>query len=231
MSSISYKRRQFPPVIIRHAVWLYLRFTLSYRDVEDLMAERGAEVSYETVRWWVLKFAPQIARRLRRHRDKPSSRWHLDEMVIRISGRQFYVWRAADDEGEVLEILVQRRRNRSAAAKLMRTLLKRQGFAPSVITTDKLRSYGAAFGHLGLSARHEQGQRKNNRAEVSHPPNRRRERKMQRFKSHGLAQLFLSMHSAVYNTFNTQRHLISRQTLRIHGAQATNHWRSAAVGA
>ena len=229
MSSISYKRHQFPPVVIQHAMWLYLRFTLSYRDVEDLMAERGVEVSYETVRRWVLKFGPKIARRLRRHREKPSSHWHLDEMVVRISGKQLYVWQAVDNEGEVLEILVQRRRNRSAAGKLMRKLLKKQGFAPSVITTDKLRSYGAAFSDLGLSARHDPGLRKNNRAEVSHQPNRRRERKMQRFKSHGSAQLFLSMHSAVYNTFNTQRHLISRQTHRNNRAEAMNHWHTAAA--
>lgn len=228
MSSISYKRHQFPPVIIQHAVRLYLRFTVSYRDVEDLLTERGIEVSYETVRRWVLKFGPRIARRLRRHRDPPNSRWHLDEKVIRIAGQQLYVWRAVDDEGEVLEILVQRRRNRSAAGKLMRRLLKKQGFAPSVITTDKLRSYGAAFSDLGLSAHHEQGLKRNNRAEVSHQPNRRRERKMQWSKSHGSAQLFLSMHSAVYNTFDTQRHLIFRQTRRNHRAQAINDWRSAA---
>ena len=176
MSSISYKRHQFPPVIIQHAVWLYLRFKLSYHDVEDLMAERGVDVSYETVRRWVLKFGPQIACRLRRLREKPSPRWQLDEMVIRISGKQLHVWRAVDDEGEVLEILVQRRRYRAAAVRLMRTLLKKQGFAPKVITTDKLRSYAAAFSDLGLSARHEQGLRKNNPAEVSHQPNRRRER-------------------------------------------------------
>jgi transposase-like protein len=149
-------------------------------------------------------------------------------MVIQISGKQLYVWQAVDDEGEVLEILVQRRRNRSAAGKLIRKLLKKLGFAPTVITTDKLRSYGAAFNDLGLSARHEQGLRKNNRAEVSHQPNRRRERKMQRFKSHGSSQLFLTMHAAVYNTFNTQRHLISRQTHRNHRAEAMNHWRTAA---
>jgi len=119
----------------------------------------------------VLKFGPQITRGLRRLRDKPSSRWHLDEMVVRISGKQLYVWRAVDDEGEVLEILVQRRRNRAAAGKLIRKLLKKQSIAPSVITTDKLCSYGAAFSDLGLSARHEQGLRKNNRAEVSHQPN------------------------------------------------------------
>jgi putative transposase len=130
MQPISYARHQFPPAIIQHAVWLYLRFTLSYRDVEDLLAERGLGVSYETVRRWVGKFGPAIARNLRQLRCKPSSRWHLDEMVVRINGRQMYLWRAVDDEGEVLEVLIQRRRNKAAARKLIRKLLKKHGFAP-----------------------------------------------------------------------------------------------------
>src|SRR5437868_2174764 len=157
MAEISYRRHRFPPVIIQHAVWLYLRFTLSYRDVEELLAERGLDVSYETVRSWVLKFGPIIARRLRRSRPRPSNRWHLDEMVVRIAGKHMYLWRAVDHEGEVLEILVQRRRDKRAAVKLMRKLLRKQGFAPKTVTTDKLRSYGAAFQHLGLSCHHEQG--------------------------------------------------------------------------
>jgi transposase-like protein len=210
---------------------LYLRFTLSHRDVEDLLAERGLEVSYETVRRWVLKFGPAIARRLRRRRPKPSPRWHLDEMVVRIAGKQMYLWRAVDDEGEVLEVLVQRRRDKAAARKLMRKLLGKQGFAPAVVTTDKLRSYGAAFAELGITARHEQGLRKNNRAEVSHQPVRRRERKMQRFKSPGSAQRFVSMHSAACNTFNVQRHLISRRTLRIFRAEAMAQWHAATAAA
>jgi transposase-like protein len=169
MAEISYRRHRFPPVIIQHAVWLYLRFTLSYRDVEELLAERGLDVSYETVRSWVLKFGPIIARRL----------------------------------------------------------LRKQGFAPKTVTTDKLRSYGAAFQHLGLSCHHEQGLRQNNRAENSHQVVRRRERKLQRFKSPGSAQRFLSMHAAVHNTFNLQRHLVSRSTLRIFRSDAAAQWRSA----
>src|SRR3712207_799513 len=204
MPPISYARRRFPPAIIQHAIWLYLRFTLSYRDVEDLLAERGLEVSYETVRRWVLKFGPAIARRLRQRRPKPSLRWHLDEMAVCIAGKRMYLWRAVDDEGEVLDALVQRRRDKAAARRLMRKLLRKQGFAPTVVTTDKLRSYGAALNEVGLTARHEQGLRKNNRAEVSHQPVRRRERKMQRFKSAGSAQRFLSVHSAAYNTSNIQ---------------------------
>src|ERR687889_2561568 len=121
MQPISYSRHQFPPVVIQHAVWLYLRFTLSYRDVEDLLAERGLDISYETIRRWVLKFGPAVARRLRQLRPKPSPRWHLDEMAVRIAGEQMYLWRAVDDEGEVLDVLVQRRRDRHAARKLMRS--------------------------------------------------------------------------------------------------------------
>src|SRR5207249_6563569 len=157
MAEISYRGHRFPPIVIQHAVWLYLRFTLSYRDVEELLAERGLDVSYETVRSWVLKFGPIIARRLRRSRPRSSKRWHLDEMVVRIAGKHMYLWRAVDHEGEVLEILVQRRRDKRAAVKLMRKLLRKQGFAPETVTTDKLRSYGAAFQHLGLSCHHEAG--------------------------------------------------------------------------
>jgi transposase-like protein len=201
MTRISFARHQFPPAIIRHTVWLYLRFTLSYRDVEDLLAERGLDVSYESVRRWVLKFGPLFARELRRRRHRPTSRWHFDEMAVLIGGEQFWPWRAVDDEGEVLDLLVQRRRDKNAAVKLMRNLLRKQGFAPDVLVTDKLRSYGAAKAALGLSARHEQGLRKNNRAENSHQPVRRRERKMQRFKSPGSAQRFLSTHAAVHKHF------------------------------
>jgi transposase-like protein len=167
---------------------LYLRFTLSFRDVEDLLAERGLDVSYETVRRWVLKFGPLFAQELRRRPHRPTAQWPLDEMAVRIGVRQFWLWPAVDDEGEVLDLLVQRRRDAKAAAKLMRKLIKKQGFAPNTLVTDKLRSYGAAKAQLGLSARHEQGLRKNNRAENSHLPVRRRERKMQRFKSSGSAQ-------------------------------------------
>ena len=205
------------------------RFTLSFRDVEDLLAERGLDVSYETIRRWVLKFGPLFAKELRRRRPRPTSRWHLDEMAVLIGGRRFWLWRAVDDEGEVLDLLVQRRRDARAAAKLMRRLLKKQGFAPDVLVTDKLRSYGAAKTQLRLSARHEQGLRKNNRAENSHLPLRRRERKMQRFKSPGSAQRFLSVHAVVQNTFNVQRHLVSRNTLRALRGEAFQNWRAASA--
>src|SRR5215469_5235952 len=154
MTVLSYRRHRFPPEIIRHAIWLYLRFTLSYRDVEELLAERGIEISYETVRRWVLKFGPLIARKLRRGRPRPSERWHLDEMVVRIAGKRMYLWRAVDYEGEILDILVQRRRDTQAALRLIRKLLKKQGFPPKLLVTDKLGSYGSAFRHLRLTARH-----------------------------------------------------------------------------
>ena len=227
MTTISFARHQFPPAIIRHAVWLYVRFTLSFRDVEDLLAERGLDVSYETVRRWVLKFGPLFARELRHRRHRPTARWHLDEMAVLIGGKQFWLWRAVDDEGEVLDLLVQRRRDKRAAVKLMRKLLKKQGFAPEVLVTDKLPSYGAAKTQMGLSARHERGLRKNNRAENSHQPVRRREHKMQRFKSPGSAQRFLSVHAAVHNNFNVQRHLTSRNTLRVLRGEAFETWRAA----
>ena len=224
---LSYRRHRFPPVVIQHAVWLYLRFTLSYRDVEDLLAERGLDISYETVRSWALKFGPVIARRLRQRRPRPSDRWHLDEMVVRIAGKRMYLWRAVDHEGEVLDMLVQSRRDSRAALRLMRKLLRKQGCVPKLLVTDKLRSYGSALRQLQLTCPHEQGLRKNNRAENSHQPVRRRERKIQRFKSAGSAQRFLSMHAAVHNTFNFQRHLVSRSTLRIFRAEASSEWRNA----
>jgi putative transposase len=231
MQPISYARHRFPPSVIQHAVWLYLRFTLSYRDVEELLAERGLDISYETVRRWVATFGQAYAERLRRSRTRPTARWHLDEMVVRIGSKRMYLWRAVDDEGEVLDMLVQRRRDERAAVRLMRKLIRKLDFAPDVLVTDKLRSYGAAIRSIGLTCRHEQGMRKNNRAENSHQPVRRRERKMQRFKSAGSAQRFLSAHAAVYNVFNIQRHLISRQTLRNFRAEAMAAWRAVTAAA
>jgi transposase-like protein len=229
MTRIPYRGFRFPKPIIQHAVWLYARFTLSLRDVEDLSAERGITVSYETNRVWVARFGPLIARRLRRQRGRPSDTWHLDEMFVRIRGRQMYLWRAVDAEGEILEVLVQSRRNKRAALRLMRNLLKKQGMAPGTLVTDRLGAYPAAVRELGLSSAHVRGKRKNNRAESSHVPIRRRERKMQGFRSAGSAQRFLAFHAAVADTFATCRHLVSAKTHRLLRNQAFVAWRQAAI--
>ena len=231
MNKISYSGYRFPPEIIQQAIWLYLRFTLSLRDVEDLLAERGVAVSYETVRRWVNHFGPMIAADLRKRRLKPHTTWHLDEVYLKIDGRMVYLWRAVDAEGEVLDVLVQSKRNKHAALKLMRKLLKKYAFVPERLVTDDLRSYSAAVRELGIKRRHERGLWKNNRAENSHQPTRRRERKMQRFKSAGSTQKFLSTHAAVYNTFNVQRHLISAQTHRALRGVAMTTWRTAVAAA
>ena len=227
MKKISYRGYRFPPEIIQQAIWLYLRFTLSLRDVEDLLAERGIMVSYETVRRWVNHFGPMIAADLRKRRPKPHTTWHLDEVYLKIAGRMVYLWRAVDAEGEVLDVLVQSRRNKRAALKLMRKLLKKYGFVPDKLVTDDLRSYAAAASDLGITRRHERGRWRNNRAENSHQPTRRREYKMQGFKCPGSAQRFLSTHAATYNTFNVQRHLTSARTHRAFRASAMNMWREA----
>ena len=186
MTKISYAGYRFPPVIIQQAIWLYLRFTLSFGDVEDLLAERGIIVFYETVRRWVNHFGPKIAADLRKRRPKPHTTWHLDEVYLKIDGRLVYLWRAVDAEGEAPDVLVQSRRNKHAALKLMRKLLKKYGVMPDKIVTDDLRSYGAAARELGISDHHERGRWRNNRAENSHQPTRRRERKMQGFQERGI---------------------------------------------
>ena len=231
MTKISYRGYRFPPEIIQHAIWLYVRFTLSFRDIEDLLAERGIMVSHETVRRWVNHFGPAIAADLRKRRPKPHTIWHLDEVYLRIGGRLVYLWRAVDAEGEVLDVLLQTKRNKRAALKLMRKLLKKTGFVPDKLVTDELTSYRAATQDLGLANRHERGRSRNNRAENSHQPTRRRERKMQRFKSMGSAQRFLSIHAAAYNTFNIQRHLISAKTHRSFRAAAMEAWHQAVSAA
>lgn len=231
MQEISYRRHRFHPDIIRRAVWLYFRFTMSFRDVEDLLAERGIDVSYETVRLWVLKFGPAYARRIRSRRGPAFDVWHLDEVFVNIGGKKMYLWRAVGGEGTVLDVLVQKRRNKRAALRLMRKLLRNLGVCPTQIVTDKLKSYGAAFGDLRLGHLHETGHRRNNRVESSHVPIRRRERKMQRFKSQSSAQRFLSTHGPIYNLFNVHRHLISRRTLRTFRNQAMAEWRTMTTAA
>jgi putative transposase len=225
MEKISYARYRFPPEIIDQAIWLYLRFTLSLRDVEDLLAERGVAVSYETVRRWVNHFGPMIAADLRKRRLDLAPRRGLSEnrwsYGLSLAGRRRRR-RGPRRAGP---------RNRHAALKLMRKLLRKYAFVPERLVTDDLRSYSAAVHVLGIERRHVRGRWKNNRAENSHQPTRRRERKMQRFKSPGSAQKFLSTHAAVYNIFNVQRHLTSAQTHREPRAVAMDTRRTAVAAA
>ena len=215
MQKISYARHRFPPVIIQHAVWLYFRFPLSYRDIEDLLAERGIDVSYETVRRGALKFGQAYARRLRTTRPRPDARWGTSTRCPCPSPASGCTYGALSIARAKCWISwFQSRRNKKAALKMMRGLLKKQGFVPVTVVTDKLPSYGAALKDLGLTGHHDFGGRKNNRAENSHSPVRQRERRMQRFKSARSAQRLLSTHATVYNTFTIQRHLILRKTMR-----------------
>ena len=189
-------RHRFPAEVISHAVWLYHVFSLSLRDVELLLAERGIVVSYETVRRWCNKFGQTFANRLRSRRPRPGDKWHMDEVFIRIQGAQHYLWRAVDQHGVVLGILVQDRRDSRAAKRFFRRLLNGLHYAPRVIVTDKLRSYGVARHYLLPNVEHRQSRNLNNRAKTSHRPTRRRERQMQRSKSSEQAQTFLSAHVA-----------------------------------
>ena len=204
----SYRGYRFPPEIISHAVWLYYRFCLSFRDVEDLLAQRGITVSYEAIRLWCLKFGPEYARALKRRQGRLGDTWHLDEVFVTIQGQRQYLWRAVDQDGDVIDIFVQSRRDRRAAKRFFRKLLKGQGSPPWRLVTDKLRSYGAAHRTVMPSVVHSTEQYENNRAEVSHQPTRQRERQMRRFKSPGQAQRFLSVHGVIQNLFRVGRHLL-----------------------
>jgi putative transposase len=227
MKHISYRRHRFPPIIIQHAVWLYFQFSLSYRDVEDLLAERGIVVSYETIRRWANKFGRQYAKQLRLRRPKPSSTWHIDEVFLKISGKQFYLWRAVDDEGEALDILLQSRRNKVAAVKFLRRIIKRHHATPDIVVTDKWRASMSAVQDILPSTYYLFGKRLNNRAKNSHQPTRRRERKQQRFKTPGSARQFLSTFTVFYNHFNVQRHLFSRATMKQFRRDASSSWNAA----
>ncbi len=204
----SYRGYRFPSEIITHAVWLYFRFSLSFREVEDLLAQRGVTVTYETSRQWRRTFGRAYARRLRQRRGRLGDTWHLDELFVAINGRQQDLWRAVDEDGDVLDILVQSRRNRRAAVRFFRKLLKKQGCLPRRLITDKLRSYPAAHRSVMPSVVHRTDRYANNRAEVSHQPTRQRERQMRRFTSPAHLQRFASIHGVVQNLFRVGRHLL-----------------------
>ena len=225
--SPSYRGYRFPPEIISHAVWLYHRFCVSFRDVEDLLAQRGITVSYEAVRLWCIKFGPEYACRLKRRQGRLGDTWHLDEVFVTIQGRRQYLWRAVDQDGDVIDILVQSRRDRRAAKRFFRKLLKHQGATPWRLVTDKLRSYGAAHRTVMPSVVHSTEQYENNRAEVSHQPTRQRERQMRRFKSPGQAQRFLSVHGLVQNLFRVGRHLLRARHQRELRGRALLIWHEA----
>jgi putative transposase len=217
-----HNRHRFPAEIISHTVWLHHVFSLSLRDVELILAERGIVVSYETVRRWCKKFAATFADRLRRRRPRPGDKWYMDEVFIRIQGVQHYLWRAVDQDGVVLDILVQARRDSDAAKRFFKRRLTRLHYEPRVIVTDQLRSYGVAQRQLLSDVEHRQSQYLNNRAENSHGPTRRRERQMQRFKSSRQAQDFLSAHVFTYGHFRPRRHQLAAADYRMIRLDAFN---------
>jgi putative transposase len=213
-SAARYKGYRYPIEVIGHAVWLYHRFALSLRDVEELLVARGVVVSYETIRSWCATFGPDYATQLRRRRARPGDKWHLDEVFIRINGTIHYLWRAVDQHGNVLDILVQPRRDAKAAKKFFRRLLKGLQYVPRVIVTDGLSSYGAAQRVVMPSVAHRRSKYLNNRAENSHQPTRHRERAMKRFASPGQAQRFLFAFSHIREHFGPRRHLMSASQWR-----------------
>ncbi|RYH07089.1 IS6 family transposase [Tropicimonas sp. IMCC6043] len=217
------------PEIIRLAVMLYVRFPLSLRNVEDLLHERGIDISHESVRFWWNRFDPMFASEIRRKRAErlrsgPQWQWHLDEMFVKINGERHYLWRAVDHEGEVLESFVTKARDKKAALKFLKKTMKRYG-RPHVFVTDKLRSYGTALKEVGAAERQETGRWLNNRAENSHLPFRRRERAMQRFRRMRSLQMFAAVHASVFNHFNSERSFYSRANFKKNRAAALDEWR------
>jgi putative transposase len=227
-TATAYKRHRFPARLIAHAVWLYFRFPLSLRLVEELLLERGIIVSYETIRRWAAKFGPAFARGVRRRAPQPGDIWHLDEVRLVIRGAVHWLWRAVDQHGVVLDEILQRRRGKRAAKKLLVKLLKRQGWAPRRIVTDKLASYGAAKREVAPGIEHRSHKGLNNRAENSHVPLRKRERQMRGFRSAGGLQRFTSIFSAVRNLFVPPASKRPAFSTHLHRLAAFVRWRSAA---
>ncbi len=222
---VTYPGYRFPAVVIQHAVWLYHVFSLSLRDVELILAERGVVITHESIRQWCRTFGADVAQRLRKRRPRPGDTWHMDEVFIRINGAQHYLWRAADQDGVVLDILVQERRNGTAAKRFFKRLLAGLRYKPKHIIADGLRSYGVAHREVLSEVRHRTSRYLNNRAENSHRPTRRRERQMQRFKSADQAQRFLSAHGMIYGHFRPRRHLMTAAEYRRARTKAFQIWR------
>ena len=228
-STSLYKRYRFPSEIIQYAVWLYHRFNLSHRDIEDLLAERGITVSYESIRLWCNQFGPEFAKGLKRRHQGFGDTFYIDEVFVKIGGKQQYLWRAVDQDGEVIDVFLQARRDGAAAKRFFKRLLKNHQGEPRKIVTDKLRSYGVAHRELMPETIHDTAQYANNRAELSHQPTRVRERGMRCFKSSQQAQRFLSVHAVVYNLFNLGRHLVSAKNYRMLRMRAFVSWKCAAA--
>ena len=220
----TYKRHRFPPEIIKHAVWLYFRFNLSHRDIEDLLAKRGIMVSYEAIRLWCNKFGPTYARRLRRKHQGYGDTFFIDEVFIKINGERHYLWRAVDQDSEVVDVFLQKKRDGAAAKRFFNRLIRKHGGEPRKIVTDKLRSYGVAHREVIPEAIHDTTQYANNRAELSHQPTRVRERGMRKFKSIRHAQRFLSIHAEVCNLFNLGRHFLSAKNYRYFRERSFACW-------
>ncbi len=220
-----YKRYRFPPEIIQHTVWLYHRFNLSHRDIEDLLSERGITVSYEAIRLWCNKFGSEYAKRLKKKRNGFGDTFFIDEVFIKINGVQHYLWRAVDQDGDVIDVFLQERRDSQAAKRFFNRLIKSNRGNPRKIITDKLGSYRVAHRELIPDIIHDTSQYANNRAELSHQPTRVRERGMRKFKSIKQCQRFLSAHAEVYNLFNLGRHLLSAKNYRMFRDRAFTSWK------
>ena len=227
MTSLSYRGHRFPAEVTSQAVWLYFRFPLGLRMVEEMLAARGIVVSHETIRQWALKFGQEFANRIRRRLPRVGDKWHLDEVVIKIVGVRHWLWRAVDQTGMVIDVLVQSRRDKRAAKRLLRKLLERQCRVPRVMITDKLPSYGAAKREVMPGVEHRQHKGLNNRAENSYQPTRRRERQMKRFKSARQAQRFLSAHDQIANLFHLRRDHVTASEYRAVRARAFQAWADA----
>ena len=223
----TYKRHRFPPEIIQYAVWVYHRFSLSHRDIEDLLAQRAIEVSYDAIRLWCNKFGPKYAQRLMRKHQGYGDTFFIDEVFVKIQGAGHYLWRAVDQDGEVVDVFLQKRRDGKAAKRFFKRLLRKYGGELRKIVTDKLRSYGVAHRELIPETIHDTSQYANNRCELSHEPTRVRERGMRKFKSMEQAQRFLGAHATVYNLFNLGRHLVSAENYRHFRLRAFASWEKA----